>query len=109
MIMMEIKATIDKADIAALGALKGMANAEALVIGGVTYIAGRVIFRGFAGAFSKESGRYQGVVRFEDGATCGMESADFSPIERAMNTNEREVDDALHGNGDRKDHDRDDD
>ena len=63
--MIEIPKTINKSDIALLGALKGKTNAGPVKIGEVEYAVGELCFLGFAGAVTDDRTRYCGVLRLE--------------------------------------------
>lgn len=100
--MIEVQAVIDKKDIAVLGALKGMANDTPLEVGGVEYKLGDIVFRGFAGGMHMDDRRYHGVVRFDE-RTGEVALCSFTPIVRAMDLTESEVDDGLDGDDNRRD------
>lgn len=64
--MMELKATIDKADITPLHKLDGLANDAPLTVGGRSRATGTIVFRGFRGAIDMATKRYVGTFRFEE-------------------------------------------
>ncbi len=94
--MIEIPAVIDKEDIVVLGSLKGLANDGHVTIDGTRHSVGRLVFRGFAGGLDIGDHMYHGVVRFDVCDSSDFSSGSFSPIVRAMEISESEVDDAVH-------------
>lgn len=88
----EVLAVIAKADIAPVHALIGKVNASDITIEATRHPAGRVVFKGFAGARC-DDGMYHGVYRFavaETNRECdtfaslpGWDNADASPTEPA--------------------------
>ena len=65
--MIEFKASIEKADGAILGKLKGLGNAKTLTLDGREYGPGTLVFVGFVGAKNHDTGKWDGVLRFEEG------------------------------------------
>ncbi len=63
--MIEIPKTINKSDIALLGALKGKTNAGPMTLASTEFATGQLRFVGFAGAATAERTRYSGVLQFE--------------------------------------------
>jgi hypothetical protein len=71
----------DKSDITPMAAKIGLFNARTYHLDGSDRLPGTLLFRGFAGALDKASGKYRGLLRFE-AAQAGdeFEAFDFHEL-----------------------------